>query len=126
MQHSKKSHLLSYFSVRSCLLVQLYHSLPTPTPHLTTDTAHELIAGIVSFELRKYFCLRKFILSSIPPSCANVIDRHIPEFRDKYNRLRSLSFGMNLTQGVFVSLKAVFLEFNPFAPGFLTKNAFLS
>lgn len=28
----------------------------------------------------------------------NLIDRHIPEFRDTYNSLRSLSFGMNLTQ----------------------------
>ena len=60
--------------------------------------ANEWIANIESFDLRKFFCLRKFILSSILPSFSNVIDRHIPEFRDTYNSFRSLSFGMNLTQ----------------------------
>ena len=61
--------------------------------------ALEWIASIESFVLRKFFCLRKFILSSILPLCTNVIDRHIPEFRDTYScSLRSLSFGMNLTQ----------------------------
>ena len=82
-------------------------SILKPSPRTVNFTAlkpryyiaHEWIANIESFDMRKFFCLRKFILSSILPSCANVIDRHIPEFRDHtYNSFRSLSFGMNLTQ----------------------------